>query len=411
MDSKQIVEAFKILAKEKNIEKENLSSIIEELFTSLLMKKYGEENIDNFSVIINMDKGDVEIYHEKTVVDSVNDKLTEISLKDAKKIDKTLELEELCIEVVDPSIFGRRLINTAKQHLSQKIKDIEKQSIYEKFITKSKEIYTGYVHQIQRDRIFIVDEDKIELILPKSEQIPSDRFRRGEQVRGIIKSVDYTIRGPEIILSRSDNKFLERLFELEVPEIEDGIIEVKKISRVPGDRSKIVVYSSDRRIDAVGACVGMKGSRIQSIVRELNGEKIDIINWSDQPEILISRALSPAKPIDLYIDEDKSYALAVFDDDEINRAIGKDGANIRLTKSVTEFNIDVIKKSDYLKNKAVKINDLTTLTDKHKTILIDNGLEDTKQFLNATKEDLLKFKGLGEKTLEKINDSIIEEIS
>ena len=411
MDSKQIVEAFKILAKEKNIEKENLSSIIEELFTSLLMKKYGEENIDNFSVIINMDKGDVEIYHEKTVVESVADELTEISLSDAKKIDKTLELDELCIEVVDPSIFGRRLINTAKQHLSQKIKDIEKQSIYEKFITKSKEIYTGYVHQIQRDRIFIVDEDKIELILPKSEQIPSDRFRRGEQVRGIIKSVDYTIRGPEIILSRSDNEFLERLFELEVPEIEDGIIEVKKISRVPGDRSKIVVYSSDRRIDAVGACVGMKGSRIQSIVRELNGEKIDIINWSDQPEILISRALSPAKPIDLYIDEEKSYALAVFDDDEINRAIGKEGANIRLTKSVTEFNIDVIKKSDYLKNKAVKINDLTTLTDKHKNILIDNGLDDTKQFLDTSKEDLLKFKGLGEKTLEKINDLIIEEIS
>ncbi len=411
MDSKQIVEAFKILAKEKNIEKENLSSIIEELFTSLLMKKYGEENIDNFSVIINMDKGDVEIYHEKTVVETVIDELTEISLSDAKKIDKTLELDELCIEVVDPSIFGRRLINTAKQHLSQKIKDIEKQSIYEKFITKSKEIYTGYVHQIQRDRIFIVDEDKIELILPKSEQIPSDRFRRGEQVRGIIKSVDYTIRGPEIILSRSDNEFLERLFELEVPEIEDGIIEVKKISRVPGDRSKIVVYSSDRRIDAVGACVGMKGSRIQSIVRELNGEKIDIINWSDQPEILISRALSPAKPIDLYIDEEKSYALAVFDDDEINRAIGKEGANIRLTKSVTEFNIDVIKKSDYLKNKAVKINDLTTLTDKHKNILIDNGLDDTKQFLDTSKEDLLKFKGLGEKTLEKINDLIIEEIS
>ena len=411
MDSKQIVEAFKILAKEKNIEKENLSSIIEELFTSLLMKKYGEENIDNFSVIINMDKGDVEIYHEKNVVETVVDELTEISLSDAKKIDKTLELDELCIEVVDPSIFGSRVINTAKQHLSQKIKDIEKQSIYEKFITKSKEIYTGYVHQIQRDRIFIVDEDKIELILPKSEQIPSDRFRRGEQVRGIIKSVDYTIRGPEIILSRSDNEFLERLFELEVPEIEDGIIEVKKISRVPGDRSKIVVYSSDRRIDAVGACVGMKGSRIQSIVRELNGEKIDIINWSDQPEILISRALSPAKPIDLYIDEEKSYALAVFDDDEINRAIGKEGANIRLTKSVTEFNIDVIKKSDYLKNKAVKINDLTTLTDKHKNILIDNGLDDTKQFLDTSKEDLLKFKGLGEKTLEKINDLIIEEIS
>ena len=411
MDSKQIVEAFKILAKEKNIEKENLSSIIEELFTSLLMKKYGEENIDRFSVIINMDKGDVEIYHEKNVVNNVQDEFMEISLEKAKKIDKTLKVDELCIEIVDPSIFGRRLINTAKQHLSQKIKDIEKQSIYEKFISKTKEIYTGYVHQIQRDRIFIVDEDKIELILPKSEQIPTDRFRRGEQVRGIIKSVDYSIRGPEIVLSRSDNLFLERLFELEVPEIEDGIIEIKQISRVAGDRSKIVVFSSDRRIDAVGACVGMKGSRIQSIVRELNGEKIDIINWSDQPEILISRALSPAKPIDLYIDESKAYALAVFDDEDINRAIGKEGANIRLTKSVTGFNIDVIKKTDYLKNKAINIKKLSSLTDKHKKLLIDNGVDNTKTFMEFKREDLLKFKGLGEITLDKINDLILEELS
>ena len=411
MDSKQIVEAFKILAKEKNIEKESLSSIIEELFTSLLMKKYGEENIDKFSVIINMDKGDVEIYHEKNVVDVVSDQFLEISLIDAKKIDKTMEVGELCIEIVDPTIFGRRLINTAKQHLSQKIKDIEKQSIYDKFINKTKEIYSGYVHQIQRDRIFIVDEDKIELILPKSEQIPTDRFRRGEQVRGVIKSVDYSIRGPEIVLSRSDNLFLERLFELEVPEIEDGIIEIKKISRVAGDRSKIVVFSSDRRIDAVGACVGMKGSRIQSIVRELNGEKIDIINWSDQPEILISRALSPAKPIDLYIDERKLYALAVFEDDEINRAIGKEGANINLTKNVTGYNIDVVKQSDYLKNKSIKIDELSSLNAKQKKLLIENDVTTTKEYLTLDKSTLLSFKGLGEKTLEKITESITEELS
>jgi len=411
LDSKQIVEAFKILAKEKNIEKESLSSIIEELFTSLLMKKYGEENIDKFSVIINMDKGDVEIYHEKNVVDVVSDQFLEISLIDAKKIDKTMEVGELCIEIVDPTIFGRRLINTAKQHLSQKIKDIEKQSIYDKFINKTKEIYSGYVHQIQRDRIFIVDEDKIELILPKSEQIPTDRFRRGEQVRGVIKSVDYSIRGPEIVLSRSDNLFLERLFELEVPEIEDGIIEIKKISRVAGDRSKIVVFSSDRRIDAVGACVGMKGSRIQSIVRELNGEKIDIINWSDQPEILISRALSPAKPIDLYIDERKLYALAVFEDDEINRAIGKEGANINLTKNVTGYNIDVVKQSDYLKNKSIKIDELSSLNAKQKKLLIENDVTTTKEYLTLDKSTLLSFKGLGEKTLEKITESITEELS
>ncbi len=411
MDTKQIVEAFKVLAKEKNIDKDNLSLIIEGLFTSLLMKKYGEENIDNFSVIINMDRGEVEIYHEKNVVDVVKDDVLEINLENAKKVDSTLEIGELCIEIVDPSIFGRRLINTAKQHLSQKIKDIEKKSVYDNFIDKINDIYTGYVHQIQRDRIFINDEEKIELILPKSEQIPTDRYKRGEQVRGIIKKVEYTLRGPEIILSRSDDVYLEKLFELEVPEIEDGIIEIKKISRSPGDRSKIVVYSSDRRIDAVGACVGMKGSRIQSIVRELNGEKIDIISWSDQPEILISRALSPAKPIDLYIDESKLYALAVFDDEDINKAIGREGVNIRLTNDVTGYKIDAIKESDYIKSKSVDINDLETISKKHKDILIDNGITTTKELYEVEKDTLMSYKGFGEKTIDKIYDSVKGELS
>tara|TARA_Y100000590_G_C15722463_1_gene1013966 strand:- start:400 stop:1635 length:1236 start_codon:yes stop_codon:yes gene_type:complete len=411
LDTKQIVEAFKVLAKEKNIDKDNLSLIIEGLFTSLLMKKYGEENIDNFSVIINMDRGEVEIYHEKNVVDVVKDDVLEINLENAKKVDSTLEIGELCIEIVDPSIFGRRLINTAKQHLSQKIKDIEKKSVYDNFIDKINDIYTGYVHQIQRDRIFINDEEKIELILPKSEQIPTDRYKRGEQVRGIIKKVEYTLRGPEIILSRSDDVYLEKLFELEVPEIEDGIIEIKKISRSPGDRSKIVVYSSDRRIDAVGACVGMKGSRIQSIVRELNGEKIDIISWSDQPEILISRALSPAKPIDLYIDESKLYALAVFDDEDINKAIGREGVNIRLTNDVTGYKIDAIKESDYIKSKSVDINDLETISKKHKDILIDNGITTTKELYEVEKDTLMSYKGFGEKTIDKIYDSVKGELS
>ena len=218
MDTKKIIEAFTVLAQEKNIDKENLSSIIEEIFTALLIKKYGEEHIDNFSVIINMDKGEVEIYHEKLVVDVVNNPILEINLEDAKKIDDTLEIDEMCIEIIDPTVFGRRLINTAKQNLSQKIKDIEKQSIYDEFILKEKQIYSGYVHQIQRDRIFITDDNKIELILPKVEQIPTDRFRRGEQVRGIIKAVEYSFRGPEIILSRSSDLYLEKLFELEVPE-------------------------------------------------------------------------------------------------------------------------------------------------------------------------------------------------
>ena len=411
LDSKNIIEAFKILAQEKKIEKENLSSIIEEIFTALLVKKYGEEHIDNFSVIINMERGDVEIYHEKLVVETVSNEILEINLVDAKKVDESLELDEICIEIVDPSIFGRRLINTAKQNLSQKIKDLEKQSIYEDFSKKIHQIYTGYVHQIQRDRIFITDENKIELILPKGEQIPSDRFRRGEQVRGVIKEVDYNARGPEVILSRADNLYLEKLFELEVPEIEDGIIEIKSISRSPGDRSKIVVFSSDRRIDAVGACVGMKGSRIQSIVRELNGEKIDIINWSDQSEILISRALSPAKPRDLYIDEDKLYALVVFEDDDINKAIGREGININLTSRITGFKIDAIKASEYDKSKSINIDSLETMTEKHKKIFIENNINTTSEYFDKEREEILSFKGIGEKTLEKIDASIKKEIS
>ena len=411
MESKNIIEAFQILAQEKSIEKDNLSQIIEEIFTTLLVKKYGEEYIDNFSVIINMDKGEVEIYHEKIVVESVKNPITEINLVDANKIDDTLEIDDLCIEIIDPSLFGRRLINTAKQNLSQKIKDIEKQSIYDDFIAKKDQIYTGFVHQIQRDRIFIADENKVELVLPKSEQIPTDRFRRGEQVRGVIKDVEYSIRGPEIILSRSSDLYLEKLFELEVPEIEDGIIEIKTISRSPGDRSKIVVHSSDRRIDAVGACVGMKGTRIQSVVRELNGEKIDIINWSDQPEILISRALSPAKPRDLYIDHENLYALVVFEDDEINKAIGRDGVNIKLTNSVTGYNIEAIKASDYDKSKSVNIDDLDELKASHKKALKENNVNTTKDFFELEKDDILKFKGIGDKTYDTILETIKEGIS
>ena len=410
MDTKLIIEAFKSLAQEKNIDKENLATIIEDIFTALLMKKYGEENIDNFSVIINMEKGEVEIYHEKMVVENVSNPILEINLENAKKIDETLELNELCIEIVDPSIFGRRLINTAKQNLSQKINDIEKQSIYDEFILKENQIYSGYVHQIQRDRIFITDENKIELILPKEEQIPTDRFRRGEQVRGIIKAVEHTFRGPEIILSRSSDLYLEKLFELEVPEIDDGIIEIRNIARSAGDRSKIVVHSSDRRIDAVGACVGMKGSRIQSIVRELNGEKIDIINWSDQPEILISRSLSPAKPRDLYIDKENLYALVVFEDEDINKAIGREGINIRLSNRVTGFRIEAIKASKYDQGKTLDINEID-IANKYKKLLTDNNINTTKEFYEAGKEHILTFKGLGEKTFEKMEEEIKEEVS
>ncbi len=411
MDSKQIIEAFTLLSKDKNVEKTYLSSIIEDIFKSMLLKKYGEENEDIFSIIVNMDRGDIEIFHEKIVVDVVKDEVTEISIEDAIKTDDTLVVGEMYIDIINPDSFGRRLISHAKQHLSTRIKDIEKESIYNDFNNKIDTIYSGYVHQIQRDRIFVTDNDKIEIILPKSEQIYNDHFKRGDQIRGLIKSVDLKFgKSPEIIMSRTSNTFLQKLFELEVPEIEDGIIEIKNIARAPGDRSKIVVYSSDRRIDAVGACVGMKGSRIQSVVRELNGEKIDIINYSEQPALIISRALSPAKPIDLYIDENKKLAVAIFNDDELAIAIGRNGSNLKLTESVTGYTIDAKSESQHSLSKNIKIKDLKEISEKFKNLLIDNNIKETSEFFKADKEVLLELKGLGEKTLEKLILNIKDEL-
>ena len=400
MINKEIIEAFKTIADEKNIDRVELSTIIEDIFVVMIEKKYGED-IDNFSVIANMEKGEIEIYQEKIVVKEVVDEIREISLKKAIKVEPDLELGDPFVEIVDPESFGRRLISSAKQFLSQKLKEIERNAIYGEFNDKIGQIFVGSVHQIQRDRIFII-KDNVEIMLPKSEQMPNDRYRRGETIRGILKDVKVTARGPEIILSRSDDSFLEKLFELEIPEIEDGIIEIKSVSRVAGDRSKIVVYSSDRRIDAVGACVGMRGSRIQSIVRELNGEKIDIINWSDRPEILISRALAPARPIDLYLDEERPFVVAVFEDEELSMAIGKNGQNIRLASNVTNYRIDAVKRSEHRGDNNVYLEEIEELNEKYVKILSDNNIVTSSDFEELDKDHILSIKGLGPKTYEKI---------
>ena len=410
MDSKNIIDSFSYVAKETGLNKSNLANIIEEIFITLIGKKYGEDNLDRFSVIVNMERGEIEIFHEREIVEEIDNSITEILLEDAKKIDDTLEIGEICIDIIDPGSFGRRLINSAKQQLFQKINEIEKKSIYDDYYNKVNNIFSGYIHQIQRNRIFITDENKTEMLLPKEEQIPNDRYKRGEQVRALIKSVEFSQRGLEIILSRTSNEFLQKLFELEVPEIEDGIIEIKRISRVPGERSKVLVYSSDRRIDAVGACVGMKGNRIQSIVRELNGEKIDIINWSEQPEILITRAIAPSKPINLLIDEERPYVVAIFEDEELPMAIGRNGQNIKLTSEVTGYTIDVISKTDYLLEQEVDLNKITSINVKILKSLNDNGIMTSKDFFSTTDEKLNEIKGLGPKTIEKIKNSIEEAL-
>ena len=410
MINKDIIDAFKIIAKDKDIETVNLSYIIEELFVSLMHKKYGEEN-DNFSCIVNMDKGEIEIYQEKLVVETVSDSVHEKSLKDAQKVEPDLQIGDPFVEVISPESFGRRLIFHAKQFLSQKIKNIEKESILQEFSSKVNEVIIGNVHQIQKDRIFVMHENT-EMILPKDHQMPTDRYRRGEIIRAIISGLSSTSKGPEIKLSRTSDKFLERLFEIEIPEIEDGIIEIKSIARAPGDRSKIVVFSSDRRIDAVGACVGMRGSRIQSIVRELNGEKIDIINWSERAEVLISRAIAPAKPYNLYMDEEKPYAVAVFEDDDLAVAIGRNGHNIRLASEVTGYTIDAVKRSDHepsSKNN-ISLSEVTGLSKTQVLNFSDNDINTVSDFLETDEKNILNTKGVGEKSIIKIKDSITKHI-
>ncbi len=408
MNNKELIEAFTSVAREKSIDRTNLGTIIEDLFMTLIQKKYGEE-CDNFSVIVNMERGEIEIYQEMTVVEEVEEPATDISLEEVQKIEPELEIGDPFIRVIDPDHFGRRLINLAKQQLSQKIRDIEKETTYDDYASRIGEIATGYVHQIQRNVIFI-NIDKTELIIPRSEQIDNDHYRRGQPIRGIIKSVEWTPKGPEIILSRSDDKFLTRLLEMEVPEIEEEIIEIKAVSRVPGDRSKVVVYSSDRRVDAVGACVGMRGSRIQAIVREFNSEKIDIINYSDQPEILITRALAPAKPSQLYIDEEKPYVVAVFEDEELPIAIGKNGQNIKLASDVTGYSIDAVKKSDYEggKKKVIYLDEVPGISPTLLETLSKNEIHTANDFLDMDRKVLLSFKGFGEKTVSKISNILLE---
>ena len=410
MINKDIIQAFIDVAKIKNLDRTNLNTIIEDLFMNLIEKKYGEE-VDNFDVIVNMEKGEIEIYQEKVVVDEVKDDITEITLGDAKKVDSTLEIGDPYIEILNPNDFGRRLINSAKQFLSQSIRHIEKSAVFDDFNDKVNSIITASVHQIQRGQIFLTIEGA-ELMLPRFEQMDNDRYRRGDSIKCLIKSVEMTPKGPEIIVSRADNNFLKQLFQLEIPEIEDDIIEIKGVSRSPGDRSKVVVYSSDPRIDAVGACVGMRGSRIQSIVRELNGEKIDIINYSEQPEVLLTRSIAPAKPINMLLDENRPYAVIVFEDDELPIAIGRNGQNIQLASDVTGYEIHAISKSEYDGDDTAsdgeitlesKISSINKITEKMREALLSEDIKTVSDFLD-NKDKILGIKGFGEKTYTKIAD-------
>ncbi|MFQ6678237.1 MAG: transcription termination factor NusA [Fidelibacterota bacterium] len=402
MINRELIEVFSEIAREKNVERSELGSILEQLFLYIIEKERGENS--NCSVIINIDKGEIEIYAERTIVDKIEDPVLEILLEDAQKElpDEDFEIGDVFVEVIDPRIFGRRMVNTAKQFFSQRIQDVEKHYIYEDYAQRIGEIVIGVVHQVQRENIFI-NIEQAELRMPRNEQIHSERYRRGDTIRTVVKSVEVTPRGPEIVVSRSDNHFLFKLFEMEVPEIDDGIIEILAIARHPGDRAKIIVKSQDRRIDPVGACVGMRGSRIQAIVRELNNEKIDIINHSDQSEILISRALSPAKPIDLYIDDDRKYCVALFNENDLEFAIGKGGVNINLASKVTGYKIDAYSKNEYERqqsDQATALEDVPDFNEEFAKLLANNNIKTVSDLLNTDENKLLAIDGFDSENLE-----------
>jgi N utilization substance protein A len=351
------------------------------------------------------------IYQEKEVVEVVDDPDFEVDIKTAQEIAPDLEIGDPFIDVVDPATFGRRLITYARQVMSQKIQEFERDQIYRDYSSRVGEIIIGEIHQIRRDALF-VNIDKAELKMPREEQIYSERYRRGDSVRAIIKEVRSDKRGPEIIISRADPVFLMKLFKNEVPEIEDGIIDVRTLAREPGDRTKIIVESHDKRIDAVGACVGMKGSRIQVIVRELNGEKIDIINYTSEPQLLVTRALSPAKPYRVKIDYEKQRALALFEDDDISIAIGKNGQNVRLASKVTGFEIDAKSRSEVEGPVQVEVflEEVEGLPQRVVTILSENGIDTVNEVVNTSREILLSLKGLGEKSLDDFMTALLEKV-
>ncbi|MGD9898425.1 MAG: transcription termination factor NusA [Calditrichaceae bacterium] len=402
----EIMEAITQIAKDKKIEKEHLRDMLENIFIQLIQKRYGVS--DNFDVIVNIDKGDIEIYQEKTVVEEVEDPVSQIDLESARKIDPDAEIGEDIVEVIDPISFGRRLIVTAKQNLNQKIRDFERDNILGEYKNRIGEIIIGDIHQMQKRGIFI-NVDKTEVFLPREEQIYNERLRRGDTMRCIIKEVRNQGRGPEIIVSRADKNFLVRLFELEVPEIYDGIVEIKRVARDAGDRSKIAVESIDRRIDPVGACVGMKGVRIQAIVKELNNEKIDIINFSTEPEIFISRALAPAKPVKIIVNRDDSMSVAVIPDDQMSLAIGKGGQNLRLASEITGYQIEPIRESEYKTESSqtyTAIEDVVELPEALKNKLLDADVLDVYEVFELGEAGLKQISGIGPKSVEKILEII-----
>jgi len=396
----EVVDAVTQLLKEKGIERDVFQEIIESVFLSMIKKRYGQT--DNFSIIFNPDKGDIEIQCIKMVVpdEEMTDEGTQIKVTQARLIDpECSEGEETMIVVDYEKEFGRRIVVAAKQYLTQRIREIEKENLFNEFSQRIGEIVIGDVHQLNRHEVRL-NIDKTEVIMPRSEMVYTERYRRGESIKSIVLDVRRTNKDPEIIVSRKDISFVRRLFELEVPEIYDGTVEVKSIAREAGDRTKIAVESNDKRVDPVGACVGMKGVRIQAIVKELNHEKIDIIHWTRDRDIFIRRALAPIIPLELVFLEGGNKVLAVFQDDQIALAIGRRGQNIRLASHLTGYDIEPIKQSEYYQEELL-LDDVEGLDPEVIALLKSAGYRSAEEVVNAGRATIVALQGMEEGVGEK----------
>jgi N utilization substance protein A len=402
MNTQELIESFSEFKEFKNVDRETMMNILEDVFRSMLKKKYGTD--DHIDIIINPDKGDLEIWVNREIVPDgeVEDDNLEIALSEAVKIEPDFEVGEELAEEIKLDDFGRRNVLSLRQNLISRILELEKDHIYKIYKERIGDIVTGEVYQVWKREVLVLDDEGNELILPKSEQIPSDYFKKGENIRAVVAKVDLRNNNPVIILSRTAPEFLERLFELEVPEVFDGLITIKKIVRIPGERAKVAVESYDDRIDPVGACVGMKGARIHGIVRELRNENIDVINYTNNEKLYIQRALSPAKVSSIELDEDERRADVYLKPDQVSLAIGKGGFNIRLAGQLTGYEIDVYREGA----EDIDDVDLSEFSDEIEAWIIEElksiGLDTAKSVLDMDVNDLVKRTDLELETVEDV---------
>jgi N utilization substance protein A len=417
MQSVNLIESFADFKDIKNIDRATLMSIIDDVFRNMIIKKYGTDK--NFDIIVNPDKGDVEMYKNRTIVDDEfaedsfdYDENKHISITEAKKIDDSFEIGEEVTEPVKMEEFGRRSVLSLRQNLVQKVLELEKNEIYNKYKERVGEVVTAEVYQVWKKEIMMVDDEGNELILSRTEQIPTDFFKKGDTVKAVVLKVDMKNTTPVISVSRTSPVFLERLFETEVPEIADGLITIKKIVREPGERAKVAVESYDERIDPVGACVGMKGSRIHGIVRELKNENIDVINFTSNPQLLIQRALSPAKITNIVLDDENMRAQVYLKPDQISLAIGKGGFNIKLAGKLTGYELDVYREAEEEIVQEEDV-DLEEFSDEIEAAVIEElkaiGCDTAKDVLKLTEEELTRRTKINEETIKAVRAILASE--